>query len=154
MRRTTVAANQLISSKTLLVKWLVVFHVFLLLLLLMVAEFVDQKASWANLLSFSLFFTVSLFIYFYLFEFLYIDDASFCKGRMGKRVFFDEIESLMYYGLRNREFLDVAILFHGRRATTISLMFISDKEAFFEKFPWAKFHEATKGVLQKRPPPL
>jgi len=82
-----------------------------------------------------------------------MDNSSFWKGAGRKKVSFNDIESLMYYGIRNSGFIDITILFHGDRATTVSLMFIPNKEEFFEKFPWAKFHEATKGLLQKRPPP-
>ena len=147
------AANNLISSKVLLLKWIVVFYALLVLLLLVAVGPINEKVLWTCLF-WSPLFVAFLFIYFRFFEFIYIDDTSLYKGRRKRRVLISDIDALMYYGIRNRGFFDVAILFHGDRVTTVSLMFISDKEAFFKKFPWAKFHEATKGVLQKKPAPV
>ena len=144
------AKERLISSKLSLLGFVLVFYGLLVVLLIAIVGPLHAGILRTSLLLSPLFILFT-FTCLYLFEFIYVDETSFRKGINPRRVSFSDIDTVIYYGVRGRGFLDFVLLFNLDKCTPVSLMFVPDKQVFFEKLPWASFHESTKGIVQKRP---
>lgn len=148
--------ERLISSKLSLLGFVLVLYALLVVYAILVFSLISMiyplhTETLLTSLVFSPLFILFTFTYLYLFEFIYVDETSFRKGINPRRVNFSDIDTVIYNGIRGRRFLDFVLLYNLDKRIAVSLMFVPDKGVFFERLPWARFHESTKGIVQKRP---